>query len=259
MPFPNFSGKHAQDPLVTPARFVEFMRARGIYGAGGVPESIIVTFQESLIRGLRTSGRIDYEASPTGRIYPMKDAPVGVVLVGIGAPALGVRVEELTELGAKRFVIVGTAGSLQRNVHVGDAVLCTGAIRDEGVSYHYMPDGEDAVASEGLVSSLRKELQSCGLTVHEGRSWTIDAPYRETIEEARHYRDDGVLTVEMEASALFAVAAYRNVEAGALFAISDLLGELDWAPRFDSDETRIAQERLFNVAVAALRSGVEAG
>jgi purine-nucleoside phosphorylase len=63
--------------------------------------------------------------------------------------------------------------------------------------------------------------------VSAGSSWTIDTPYRETRKEVQMYREEGVLTVEMEASALFSVARASGVEAAVLFTVSDSLGGLD--------------------------------
>ena len=65
-----------------------------------------------------------------------------------------------------------------------------------------------------------------------GSAWTIDAPFRETVLEARHYADEGVAVVEMEAAALFAVGTVRGVEVASAFAISDSLADGEWVPQF---------------------------
>jgi purine-nucleoside phosphorylase len=85
-----------------------------------------------------------------------------------------------------------------------------------------------------------------------GPTWTIDTPYRETVAEARHYQQAGVMTVEMEAAAVFAVAAYRGVAAAAAFAISDSLADLVWDPQFASPDLAPSLLRLYQAAVAAL-------
>lgn len=73
-------------------------------------------------------------------------------------------------------------------------------------------------------------------TYQRGATWTIDAPFRETTEELRHYRDDGVLTVEMEAAALFAVAQHRQFDSATAFMPSDTLSEAEWFPDFGAPE-----------------------
>jgi len=253
MPFPRFAGKHAHDSLTTPHEFLAYMRAEGLLAEGRAPENIIVTFQNSLLNSLREAGRLGSVVPFLSKLSLMSDPSIGVAGgFGIGAPAMALAVEELVALGARRFVIVGTAGALQPLMEVGDAVLCTAAIRDEGVSHHYLVSNEEVFPTAHLVGSLRDALTSRGVPFVEGETWTIDAPYRETVEEATHYRDAGVLTVEMEASALFAVAVYRGVEAAALFVVSDSLAGSTWVPRFGSEKVRATQQALFDVAVDAL-------
>ncbi len=84
---------------------------------------------------------------------------------------------------------------------------------------------------------------------------TIDAPYRETVAEARRYRRQGVLTVEMEAAALFAVGRYRKADVAALFSFSDTLsitGEVSWKPKFHLRRNLAGLEKIYRVAVSAL-------
>lgn len=171
---------------------------------------------------------------------------------GIGAPAASTVLEELIACGARRIISIGTAGTLQRDVNVGDVMLCTQAIRDEGVSYHYLEPAPFAHPSENLTAHFRRALDEAGISYREGSAWTIDAPYRETVAEARHYQSQGVLAVEMEAAAIFAVARYRAADAAAAFVASDSLAELSWTPRFGAPEVRSALERLVSASISAL-------
>jgi uridine phosphorylase len=175
---------------------------------------------------------------------------VGVtILEGSGAPYAGIAVEEYAALGVSRFVIVGIAGSLQPKVRVGELVLCDRAQRDEGTSHHYLAPGRFAVPSAALTRSLRAALDRSGTPFLTGPTWTIDAPYRETIAEIRRYRALGIATVEMEASAVFAIARCRKRQAAALFAISDNLDERGWEPRFH--DTREALRLALRIAIRA--------
>ncbi|HEX3960419.1 MAG TPA: hypothetical protein VHZ03_27910 [Trebonia sp.] len=90
----------------------------------------------------------------------------------------------------------------------GEMVVCTGAIRDEGVSHHYAPAEKFAWPSGTLTRRLAQALAAGGTAPHSGLAWTIDAPYRETMAEARSYQAEGVVCVEMEAAALFTVGRY---------------------------------------------------
>jgi uridine phosphorylase len=182
------------------------------------------------------------------------DHKVGIVGgFGFGAPAACLRLEGLIAYGVKRFASIGTAGALQKDLHIGDLVVCDRAIRDEGVSYHYQEASKYAHASPEMVSRLTRAAEKLKLPHRLGTSWTIDAPYRETTVEVRHYQGEGVMTVEMEASALFAVAAYHDIEMGAMFTISDSLAGEVWDPQFDSEAVTNGLFTLYQVAVESLR------
>lgn len=160
---------------------------------------------------------------------------VGVVCTsGIGAPVLAILMEELIACGVENFYTLGIAGAIDKSLKVGTAVLCTDSFREEGTSYHYLSSKTKARASKKLLVSVKNILNKNKFSFKEGAGWTTDAPYRETLNDLIHYRDKGVLTVDMEASALYSVAKYYNVNALAIFVISDLLSESGWTPRFDA-------------------------
>jgi purine-nucleoside phosphorylase len=91
-----------------------------------------------------------------------------------------------------------------------------------------------------------------GVEFRSGMSWTIDTPYRETVAEARHYQAEGVLCVEMEAAALFAVGEVRDVRVAAAFTISDSLADLVWDPQFHGAEVEAALLDLYQAALRTL-------
>jgi purine-nucleoside phosphorylase len=101
-----------------------------------------------------------------------------------------------------------------------------------------------------LTARLKTAMERLGTAFEQGPTWTIDAPYRETVSEIRRYRLRGILTVEMEASAMFSVARLRDCEAAALFVVSDNLDERGWEPRFY--DCRPDLHRALEIAVEAL-------
>lgn len=157
-------------------------------------------------------------------------------------------------MGTSAFVSIGTAGSLQRDLNIGDLVLCEAAIRDEGVSHHYLPAAKLATAQAGMTAALGAALRQAGAPFRAGSSWTIDTPYRETVAEARRYQAEGVLCVEMEAAALFAVAEVRDLQVSAAFTISDSLADLVWNPQFHGAEVQAGLITLYGAAVSALQA-----
>jgi uridine phosphorylase len=160
--------------------------------------------------------------------------------------------ENFIALGTTQFISIGTAGGLQRGCRAGDLMLCDRAISDEGVSHHYLPSSKYADASEVLTSRLSQELERTGVAFTRGCSWTIDTPYRESIDEARQYQREGVLCVEMEAAALFTVAAFRSVEMACAFVISDLLDAEEWQPHMKHEATTNGLNGLYEVALRTL-------
>ena len=254
--YPNFAGKHAEEAMYTAADFIAYMRGVGAFAEGEAPAGAVLCYQRSLYdHVLRTEG-----VEPSRRGLPVSLPSTGgrVGLLGrfgIGAPAASTTLEELAALGTSAVVSVGTAGSLQRDLKPGDLVLCEAAIRDEGVSHHYLPPGRLATAPAEMTAALGAAMRQAGHQFRAGTSWTIDTPYRETIDEVRHYQAEGVLCVEMEAAALFAVAEVRGLQLASAFVISDSLAELVWSSHFRSPEVASALIELYQAAVAALTGG----
>jgi uridine phosphorylase len=254
--YPNFAGKHAGEAMFTASDFLTYLRRVGARDDTPAPASVVLCYQRSLYdHVLRTEG-IEPPRRALPVALPSTGGRVGLLgRFGIGAPAASTTLEELAALGTSAVVSVGTAGSLQRDLKPGDLILCDAAIRDEGVSHHYLPPGRLATAPAEMTAALGTALRQAGLEFRTGTSWTIDTPYRETLDEVRHYQAEGVLCVEMEAAALFAVAEVRGVRLASAFVISDSLAELTWSSRFGSPEVTSGLIELYQAAVATLTDG----
>lgn len=265
MSFPNFAGKHAHEALAEPSAFVRYWADQGVLprdpGALAAPTGVVVLYQRRLVDAVLA--RPDVSPFAPGRratafldLHTFDDTggTVGVIGgFGIGAPAATAVLESLVAIGVRRFVSVGTAGALRRELAPGDVVVCDRAVRDEGVSHHYAPAALWAEPSAGLTRRLHDCLAETSLTPTVGAAWTIDAPFRETVAEARHYADLGVAVVEMEAAALFTVARHRGVEIASAFAVSDSLADGEWVPQFGHQRLAESLLRMVPAAVAALR------
>jgi uridine phosphorylase len=253
--YPNLPGKHAFEALFHPEDNVAYAREDGLLEGYQAPEGIILCYQRSVLEHSRRT-----EASaplvPLHRgLYtlPSTDHRIGVLGgFGFGAPVATLLMEDFIALGTRKFISLGTAGGLQPGRRVGDIVLCERAIRDEGVSHHYVEPGKYANPSVGLTNKLAEEFERRGISHTAGSAWTIDTPYRETLEEVRQYREEGVACVEMEAAAVFSVAACRSVEAASAFVVSDLLVDDVWEPQMRSERTAAGLRTLYDAAVAAL-------
>ena len=154
--------------------------------------------------------------------------PVSVCSTGIGGPSTAIAVEELIACGADTFLRVGTCGGIHTSVCAGDAVIATGAVRQDGTSAEYAPPAFPAVADFSVVSALVAAAKQAQIPYHTGVVQSKDAFYgqhapdqRATAGSLRYqweaWKRLGVLASEMEASTLFTVAAVRGVRAGAVF------------------------------------------
>jgi uridine phosphorylase len=112
------------------------------------------------------------------------------------------------------------------NLAMGQVVIPTAAVRDEGTSYHYLPASREVAPTADAVEAIVRTLDAHGIPHVAGKTWTTDGVYRETRERVRRRVAEGCLTVEMEAAAFFAVAQFRGVSFGQmLYAGDDLSGE----------------------------------
>jgi uridine phosphorylase len=99
---------------------------------------------------------------------------------GVGAPIAAGLLEEAIAFGCRKFIACGGCGVLEKGIRVGDLIVVSSAIRDDGVSYHYLPPSREVIANEIGVNALVKVLTSHGVPHRLGKAWTTDAPYRET-------------------------------------------------------------------------------
>lgn len=158
--------------------------------------------------------------------------PVAVTSTGIGCPGAAICLEELIRIGADTFIRVGTAGSLQREVGLGDVVIATGAVREEGTTRQYVPLSYPAVADLDVTLALREGAAKLGVRSHVGICHCKDAFYSEGDLEIplREYNEQmwkawersNVLATSMEDAAIFVLSSIRKVRAGEVLAIIGL-------------------------------------
>lgn len=169
---------------------------------------------------------------------------------GVGAPIAAGMLEGAIALGCRKFIACGGAGVLDRDVAVGHIVVPEAAVRDEGTSYHYLPPSREVKASPEGVAAIERTLKRYGLDYIVTKTWTTDAPYRETPDKVKLRRAEGCLTVDMEAAAFFAVAQFRDVVfAQMLYGGDDVSGD-EWDRRDWNNRTTV-REKLFWLAAEA--------
>ncbi len=149
---------------------------------------------------------------------------MSIVLSPIGSAASATLMEEVFACGGEKVLILGMAGSISSKLLPGDIVICDRALKDEGVSKSYSNEKDIfSFPDFNFTSSFKEILKENNLTFHIASTWTTDTPYRETQEEVDSYSKHGILTVEMEVSAIFSLSKFRDKKAAAIFVISDIV------------------------------------
>lgn len=196
------------------------------------------------------------------QIYFGNDSAKRYAIVGplIGAPYAVILLENLIAWGARKILFFGWCGAVRPEVKIGDVIVPTSAIIDEGTSKHYgagcthlpglnnLGQSNQIDLAEGLelarnrlcvsrpstfiVKTTKGALHKKGIDFQEGLVWTTDAIYRETREKVAFFQQKDVLAVEMETSALFTVGNFRNVDVGGILVVSDELSSFEWRPGF---------------------------
>jgi uridine phosphorylase len=159
--------------------------------------------------------------------------------------------ESLIALGARKIVGCGGAGIIREGFDVGHVIVPTGAVRDEGTSHHYAPVDAEVAPHPAALAAIDAELTAAGVPHDRGLTWTTDAFFRETPAKVARRRDAGCICVEMEASAMFAAAAFRGVVYGQLLYAGDDVSAEEWDHR-NWDSQTSAREHLLDLAVSSV-------
>jgi uridine phosphorylase len=222
-----------------------------------IAEHCVFCFFQEVIRELAREGaqaRHIHNGESEAGDYPVYELDYGgrrlaVVHPGVGAPNAAARLEHMIALGCRKFIACGGAGVLVESIDVGNIVVPTAAIRDEGTSYHYLPPSREVAPTRGALRAIEAVLRQNNHDYHRGKTWTTDAVYRETRPRMERRRDEGCVVVEMEAAAFFAVARFRRVEFAQILYGGDSLAGPKWAPR--GWNRHAVRERLFHLAAEA--------
>ena len=155
-----------------------------------------------------------------------RGTPVSVQTSGMGTPSLSIVVEELLRLGATRLIRVGTCGGIAKGLRTGDLVVATAACPVDGATTTYVHGEAYApVADFRLTRALVDAAGRAGVDARTGLVASVDVFYNTDADYAQRWRDRGVLAFEMEASALFYLAARDGVQAACALTVSDVLSE----------------------------------
>jgi uridine phosphorylase len=180
------------------------------------------------------------------------EKPVTLAGPAPGAPYAVMVLEKLIALGVQTVLAFGWCGSLRPEVRIGDLVIPEAALSEEGTSGHYPVADPEPRAAADLCQTMQNCLTAAGEAYHVGKVWTTDAIYRETMAKVKTYGSQGILAVEMEMSALFTVAKFREVALAGLLVVSDELFTLTWRHGLRDNRFRRRRKQAVRTALDAL-------
>lgn len=180
-----------------------------------IPEICIFDPDGDFLDHLRDCGRARRHAAwacyhTQMDIFEHEGITFGIIGRVVGASFAVLVAEELFVSGCKLLISVTSAGQITPLGQPPYVVLLERALRDEGTSYHYLPPARYSVLDPELRTSILAGWKQGELPLYVGASWTTDAPFRETASAIEAYRAEGIVAVEMEAAALYALAQARR-------------------------------------------------
>ena len=166
-------------------------------------------------------------------VYDVDVDGVPVVLThpGLGAPMGAGFLKEMIAFGSRKVIACGGCGVLDSSLPVGHVLVPVTAVRDEGTSFQYLPPAREVSASPRAVAAIEATLRARQVPYDVVKTWTTDALFRETRARVMRRQAEGCRTVEMEASAFFAVAQFRGIDFGQVLYAGDDVAADEWTHR----------------------------
>lgn len=223
-------------------------------GQKRLPQIAICVFKKEIINYIEKNDSFkEYSSIDVGgdkvKIYVtnVNETEVAVYRTYIGGPATVAMMEELHARGVNKFIIFGSCGQLTSNLKKGAFIIPTEAYRDEGTSYHYLPESDfvEIESSKELTEIFEKEKITYDLT----KTWTTDALYKETKEKMKNRVKSGCKVVEMECASIMAAAKDRGFKAYQFLYTDDTLESEKWDIKTLKDDRTLILKECLNIAL----------
>ena len=206
---------------------------------------IAETYLDGAVERNTERGMLGYTGEFEGR-------PVSVQATGMGCPSAAIVMEELVQLGVKRFLRVGTCGGLQPDLRLGDLIVAVTAVPADATAQHLIGADPHCPTSDWeLVHGAVHNAKEIGQPLRVGAIVSSDLFYNPDEGQYERWSARGVLAVEMEAAVLFTLGALRKVQAGCLLTVSDVVVEGEFK-RIPDEELRTAVDRMTRVGLATV-------
>ena len=179
-----------------------------------------------------------------------KGTEVALFMISVGAPASAALLEDIFMMGAEKVIVFGTCGVLEQSIEDCSIIIPDSAVRDEGTSYHYAPASDEIVVNEKYLDVFTGMLDELQVKYTVGKTWTLDAIYRETREKIKRRKQQGCICVDMECAADAAVAKFRGKDLIQFFYAADNLDCEEWDIRSLANDAKL--EEKDRIAMIAL-------
>lgn len=201
------------------------------------------------------------EIKAANRIKPIHRLTIGkqqviFYLSEIGSALAGTDVIEVNwKTGADKFILFGSAGSLDQEQTVGKYVIPSAAYRDEGMSYHYAPPADYIKIRNA--DTLEEMFSKWNLPYIKAKVWTTDAIYRETRDHVAKRKEEGCVAVEMELAGVQAVCDYHGIELYDFLVTGDVVDQSDYTPDGLHEANHGLEKFFVAVKIVEMLNGVE--
>jgi uridine phosphorylase len=231
--FPIFEHDENEQAIIEPSKIIKKIDA---------PKICLIPFYHDVIERLGKKGvlkeiaKIPSSVIPPIKLYEMeyKGTRIGVLGSSLGAPFSSGNLEIAIALGCEKFLAIGSCGVLDKKFKRGHLIVVESSIREEGTSYHYIPPSREISVEEQIINRIQQSLRNRKIKYIAGKNVTTDAFFRETIPRINNWKKEGAISIDMEASALLAVAKFRKVQLGYILIAGDDVSGVKWNRRMMS-------------------------
>src|SRR6266511_4042150 len=195
---------------------------------------------------------VNHERGMLGYTGTFRGKRVSVQASGMGCPSAGIVIEELTQLGVKKILRVGTCGGLQPDLRMGDLIAALSATPADTTPIHLVGGEPHAPTADWeLVHAAVHHAKEQGKAVRVGGVVSSDVFYNPDAGQYQRWSDRGILAVEMEAAMLFTLGALKKIQAGCLLIVSDVVVEGEFK-RITDEEMKRAIDEMTELALTTV-------
>lgn len=184
-----------------------------------------------------------------------KGVEIALFMSYVGAAGCVAVIEETFALGAEKLILFGTCGVLDASIEDCSIIIPNKAVRDEGTSFHYAKPSDEIEVNKKYIDDFVAILKEFDCSYTIGKVWTTDGFYRETREKVNSRKQAGCICVDMECSAVAAVADFREKDIFQFFYAADNLDNETWDARSLGNESNILEKD--RIAILAMELAIK--